>query len=49
MKRPVGRPRIARELKRLPRKFYLNEYEFQKVKEIVKCLKERKEQEEIAS
>ena len=44
-KRPVGRPKIAKELKRVQRKFYLNENEFKVVKEFVRCLKERKQEE----
>lgn len=45
IKKPVGRPKIAKELKRVQRKFYLNENEFKIVKEFVKCLKERKQEE----
>lgn len=46
-KRPfAGRKPLPKNLKRLPKVFYLNEEENKIVKEFVKCLKERKKQEE---
>lgn len=41
----AGRKRLPIYLKRLPKVFYLNVEEFKKVKEFVKCLKERKQEE----
>lgn len=35
----AGRKPLPKEIKRLPRKFYLNESEYLKVREFVTCIK----------